>query len=53
MFMVRNAQEEALTEIARQAGIHNAEEILYDLYCAGLIPEEEYKEKLLKLLEAC
>ena len=53
MFLAKNAQEEALKEIARQAGIHNAEEILYDLYTAGLIPEEEYKEKLLKLLAAC
>lgn len=50
MFMVRNAQEEALKEIARQASIHNAEEILWNLYSADLISQEEYKEKL---LEAC
>lgn len=53
MFLVRNAQEEALKEIARQMSIQNAQEILYDLYTAKFIEEDEYKQKLLELLAAC
>lgn len=52
MYLPKNAQDEALMEIAKQLKIQNEEEILYDLYTAGLIDREEYERELLHLLKS-
>ena len=45
-FFCRNAQEEALGEIARQMKVTNEFELLRELRNCGAISEEYYIEKL-------
>lgn len=48
-FFARNAQEEALAEIARQMSITNAIEALRELHAVRAISEKEYIEKMQQL----
>lgn len=48
-FFCKNAQEEALRELARQVWIRNEIDVLRDLRNAGAITDEQYIEKLQRI----